>query len=276
MGGMKYTIKNLHTEFPSDDACLEFIFKHKYPDAKGYSRMSGRKAYANSQGHHIHPLAGTIFEKSPTSLSVWFHVMFLFASHKNGVSAKTIQRETGVTYKTAWRIGHQIRKLMEQGGDLLSGEVEADETYYGKGGANAMKFKNKQAVLGAVERKGRVRVKTAPNRRAEIVLPFIKENVERSSFMVTDEYRGYDKLSFGAYGYQHVNVKHGKKRYSWKGQHTNTIEGFWGQFKRSVRGTYSFVSSQHLQAYLNEFAWRYNERNSSVPAFALLLARAYR
>ncbi|MGB4076493.1 MAG: IS1595 family transposase [Minisyncoccia bacterium] len=271
---MKYTIKNLHTEFPSDDACLDFIFRHKYPDAKGYSRMNGRKAYANSQGHHIHPLARTIFEKSSTPLSIWFHVMFLFASHKNGVSAKTIQRETGVTYKTAWRIGHQVRKLMEQGGDLLSGEVEADETYYGKGGTNAMKFKNKQAVLGVVERKGRVRVKKAPNRRAEIVLPFIKENVERGSFMVTDEYRGYDKLSFGAYGYQHVNVKHGKNHYSWKGQHTNTIEGFWGQFKRSVRGTYSFVSAQHLQAYLNEFAYRYNTRASSVPVFALLLARA--
>lgn len=273
---MKYTIKQLLKEFPTDEACLDFIFKHKYPDAKGYTKVKykNRKAYVNSQGEHIYPLSGTIFEKSSTSLTTWFHVLFLFSSHKNGVSAKTIQRETGVTYKTAWRMGHQIRKLMEQDKDPLSGEVEADETFYGKKGDNAHKFKNKKAVLGVVEKKGKIKVKVTANRRAEVVLPFIKESVVKGSKVTTDEYRGYDKLSYNAYGYQHVNVKHGKKHYLWKGHHTNTIEGFWGQFKRSVRGTYTFISAQHLQAYLNEFAYRYNTRTSSVPVFALLLAQA--
>ncbi|MBU6321066.1 MAG: IS1595 family transposase [Patescibacteria group bacterium] len=271
---MKYTIKSLKAEFPTDIHCLDHIFKTKYPTASGYHKIAGRKAYANNKGHHIHPLAGTIFEKSSTSLTIWFHVIFLFATSKNGVSAMEIQRQTGVTYKTAWRMGHQIRKLMEQDKNPLTGEVEADETFYGKGGTHATKFKNKQAVLGAVERKGRIKVKAVPNRQAAIVLPFIKENVVRGSKVVTDEYRGYDKLSYSAYGYTHRNVKHGKHHMLWKGEHTNTIEGFWGQFKKSVRGTYAFVSPQHLQAYLNEFAWRYNERTSSVPLFQLLALKA--
>jgi transposase-like protein len=271
---MKYTIKELKAEFPTDAHCLGHIFNTKYPSAKGYSAMTKRKAYANSQGHQIHPLAGTIFEKSSTPLTTWFHVIFLFATSKNGVSAKEIQRQTGVTYKTAWRMGHQIRKLMEQDKNPLTGTVEADETFYGKTGTNPLKFKNKQAVLGAVERKGKVKVKVAPSRKAEIVLPFIKESVEKGSKVVTDEYAAYNKLSYSAYGYTHRNVKHGKHHMLWKGEHTNTIEGFWGQFKKSVRGTYAFVSPQHLQAYLNEFAWRYNERTSSVPMFQSLVLKA--
>ena len=163
---------------------------------------------------------------------------------------------------------------MEQGKDPLSGEVEADETFYGKVGTNAMKYKNKQAVLGAVERKGKVRVMKASNRRAEVVLPFIKENIERGSMVIMDEYSAYDRLTNPTLGFQHMSVKHGKRHYSFKGQHTNTIEGFWGQFKRSVRGTYAFVSPQHLQAYLNEFAYRYNLRDSAVPVFSMLVAQA--
>lgn len=274
---MKYTFKTLQEEFPNDDACLDFLFLQKHPGkGEDYSRVKfrNRKAYVNSRGEHIYPLAGTIFEKSSTPLTVWFHVIFLFATSKNGVSAKEIQRQTGVTYKTAWRMGHQIRKLMEQDEDPLHGTVEIDETYYGKGGTNKTKFKNKDAVLGMVERKGRVRVQKVANRRVEVILPIVKRNVIRDSKVVTDEYRGYDKLSYSAYGYRHRNVKHGKRHFSWKGENTNTIEGFWGQFKKSVKGTYAFVSSQHLQAYLNEFAYRYNLRDSPLPIFGHLLWKA--
>jgi transposase len=270
----KYTIKDLEREFPSDAACLDYIFRHKYPTTKGYGPMSKRKAYANSKGQQIHPLAGTIFEKSATPLTTWFHVLFLFASSKNGVSAKEIQRQTGVTYKTAWRMGHQIRKLMEQDSDPLSGIVEADETYYGKGGRNATKFKNKKAIVGMVERKGNIRARILPNRRVENVLPLIKKTVTRGSRIITDEYRGYDRLQGSAYGYQHFSVKHGRGHYVWKGEHTNTIEGFWGQLKRSIRGTYHFVSAKHLQAYVDEFAFRYNYRASPLPVFAVLVGRA--
>jgi transposase-like protein len=272
---MKYTITQFRKEFPNDEACLQFIYNQKFPEAEGYYRVKGRKCWSHkTTKHQIHPLVGTIFEKSSTPLTVWFEAIYLFSVSKNGVSAKELQRHFGFTYKTAWRVGHQIRALMVQGSDPFHGEVEADETFYGKKGINATKFKNKKAIIGIVERKGRVRTMIAPNRRAEVVLPFIKRNVMRGSRMITDEYRGYDKLSFSAYGYRHFNVKHGKGHYSWKGEDTNTIEGFWGQFKRSVRGTYAFVSSQHLQAYLNEFSFRYNLRDSPFPIFSHLMWQA--
>ena len=267
----KYTIKDLKKDFPSDEVCLDYIFKTKYPNAKQYYKVTGRKCYAHSMtGYQIHPLAGTIFKDSSTPLTLWFHAIFLFSTSKNGVSAKELQRQLGVTYKTAWRIGHQLRKLMELGSDPLSGEVEIDETFYGKGGNNKNKYRNKQALLGMVERKGSVRVKTLPNRQAALVLPVVKQNVAKGSHIVTDEYRGYDKLY--KLGYRHSNVKHGKNHHAWKGQNTNTIEGFWGQFKRSVRGTYHFVSPKHLPSYVNEFAFRYNHRAS--PCFQTLVLKA--
>lgn len=269
---MKYTITDLKKDFPNDDVCLDYIFTNKYSDAKGYHRVTGRKCYAHqSTGAQIHPLAGTIFEKSSTPLTLWFHAIFLFSSSKNGVSAKELQRQLGVTYKCAWRIASQIRSLMEQGNDPLSGTVEMDETFYGKSGINKTKFKNKKAVLGAVERGGKVRAKVADNRQVDKVLSFAKSTVAQGTHIVTDEYRGYSHLS--DIGFTHSSVKHGIGHYSWKGQDTNTIEGFWGQFKRSVRGTYHFVSPQHLQSYLNEFTFRYNLRASSVPIFEVLLQR---
>lgn len=270
---MKYTIKTLQKEFPDDRACLDYIFRQKY-DATGYYPIKGRKSYVNAKGHQIHPLGGTIFEKSRTPLTLWFHAIFLFASSKNGVSAKELQRQLGVTYKCAWRMGYQIRTLMGQGTDMLTGTVEIDETFYGKGGTNQSKYKKKDAILGMVERQGNIRVRKIPNRRLENILPPIKENVVRGARVMTDEYQGYNRLSFSAYGYRHTNVKHGKGHYTWGETHTNTIEGFWGQFKKSVRGTYAFVSSQHLQSYLNEFAYRYNHRNSSVPVFVSLVLKA--
>ncbi len=271
---MKYTITQLRKEFPTDEACLDYIFRQRYPDAQGFNRVKfrNRKAYVNCRGEHIYPLAGTIFEKSSTPLMLWFHAMFLFASSKNGVSAKELQRQLGVTYKTAWRMGHAIRSLMEQGTDPLKGIVEVDETYYGKGGNKKTAFKNKKVILGMVERKGRLKTKIITHRSRATIMPVLRDSIARKSHLMTDEAGAYDKV--GSVGMTRSRVKHGKKHWVYKDAHTNTIEGFWGQFKRSVRGTYTFVSAQHLQAYLNEFSYRYNTRASSVPVFALLLAGA--
>jgi len=272
---MKYTIDDFRKDYPNNSTCLEAIFNKNYSDAEGYYRVRDRMCYSHkTTRHQIYPLAGTIFEKTSTPLVLWFHAIYLFSASKNGVSAKELQRQLGVTYKCAWRMGHQIRKLMEQDTDPLKGTVEVDETYFGRRGVNAEKFKVKAALIGAVERNGRIRVKKIPNRRAEIVLPFVKENVERGTRVMTDEYRAYDKLSYSAYGYEHRNVKHGKLHYKLGEAHTNTIEGFWGQLKRSIRGTYHFVSSQHLQAYVDEFAYRYNHRDNSKPIFLELIGRA--
>lgn len=126
-----YSIKDLRTEFPSEDACLAHLFKSKYPYATGYYRIKKRKAYCNSKGHTIYPLKGTIFEKSKTPLALWFYALFLFSSSKHGVSAAELSRQLGVSYKCAFRMCQKIRGLMQQGTEQLSGIVEADETYIG-------------------------------------------------------------------------------------------------------------------------------------------------
>ena len=271
---MKYTIAEFRKEFANDDICLDYIFRAKHPNAKQFYRIAGRKAYSNPKGEQIAPLAGTIFEKSKTPLTVWLEAIFLFSISKNGVSAKELQRHFGMTYKCAWRIGHQIRQLMTQDSDFLTGIVEVDETYFGKKGNNQTKFKNKTALMGMVERKGRVRAKTIEARRTHILLGTIKANIGKDANIVSDEFRVYAKLP--KLGYDHWKVRHGIKEYVRGNVHTNTIEGFWGQLKRSIRGTYHFVSAKHLQAYVDEFAFRYNQRLSSVSCFQTMVARAAR
>ncbi len=139
---LRYTVETFNHEFPDDDSCLAHIAEERFPsgvtkcdkcgvDRKHY-RVRGRTAYACDHcGNHIYPLAGTIFEKSTTSLRLWFYAMYLMGSTRCGVSAKQIQRETGVTYKTAWRMFKQIRTLMSEDLRLEGPTVEADETYMG-------------------------------------------------------------------------------------------------------------------------------------------------
>ena len=135
---MKYTILDLQQEFPTDNECLEFLKEEQYCDFEcpkcsktKLSRVSGRPVYQCQCGHQVSPLAGTIFERSSTPLVKWFYAIFLYASSKNGVSAKEIERQVGVTYKCAWRMCKQIRILLSQNDLKLSGTVEADETYVG-------------------------------------------------------------------------------------------------------------------------------------------------
>ncbi|KKW10074.1 MAG: ISSpo3, transposase [Parcubacteria group bacterium GW2011_GWB1_49_7] len=269
---MKYNIKDFRKEFGTEEKCLTHLFKEKYLDTTGYYKVAGRKCWANSQGEQLHPLADTIFKKSSTPLTVWFEAIFLFSIAKNGVSAKELQRHFGVTYKTAWRMGTQIRKLMEQDGNLLTGTVEVDETYFGKRGNHQTKFKNKSALMGMVERQGKVRAHKIGARETHILLGKIKANVSKDAQIMTDEFRVYAKLP--KIGYNRSSVNHMQYQWANGNAHTNTIEGFWGQLKRSIRGTYHFVSAKHLQAYVDEFAFRYNQRLSPVPCFQVLVQRA--
>src|SRR5580692_2634912 len=141
-GPEKYSFKDFNTEFPTDDACLTFVCESRWPDGRTmcakcgverkHYRVTGRTAYACDHcGNHIYPLAGSIFEKSSTSLRLWLYAIFQMGSTKCGISAKQIQRETGVTYKTAWRMFKQIRSLMSEEISLTGSEVEMDETYCG-------------------------------------------------------------------------------------------------------------------------------------------------
>lgn len=259
---MKFTINDFRSAFPTDDACLDFVFNNRFPNRTGYYRVRGRKCWSHqSTGHQIFPLTGTIFEKSSTPLTVWFEAIYLFSISKNGISAKELQRHFGVTYKCAYRIGQQIRKLMEQAGAPLTGIVEADETYMPSG-------KTKRPVIAAISRSGGIRAKVMLNRQTESVKPFIEENVQKGSYLMTDEANVYKGLT----GYKHRSVNHGRGFV--KGTvYTNNVEAFWNQVKRSINGTYHWVSPEYLQLYVDEFSFRHSLRASSVPIFEKLMAR---
>lgn len=281
----KYTINDFNKRFPDDNACLEEIFNIKYGNpsfcqncthrAKFY-RVTNKKCYACGEcGYQISPTAGTIFEKSSTSLRDWFYAIFLFSTSKNGVSAKELQRQLGVTYKCAWRIANQIRKLFSDDTDPLSGIVEADETYVGGKGkgikTRGRNTDNKTPVIGLVERQGRVKAQVTADTKSSTVIPFIKANVIQGSNLMTDEYRSYNNAT--KEGYKHETINHSRKQYVSGNIHVNTIEGFWSQVKRSIDGTYHAVSPKYLQNYVDEFAYRYNNRNNVIPLFSALIDR---
>ena len=264
----KYTITQFRAEFPTDDVCLDYIFKKKYPTLKAY-KIAGRKDYADASGKQYSPLAGTIFEKSSTKLTLWFYAIYLFAVSKNGVSAKELQRQLGVTYKTAWRMAKQIRSLMGDNGDMLSGTIEADETYMGGFKKNGQGGKGKTPVLGLVERGGAVNAKVS-RRETHLVLDNIRKNVEKGSTIFSDQFGVYKKVQ--KIGYGHNSINHWKKEYGRGEVHTNTIEGFWAQLKRGLLGTYNgAISLDYLQSYVNEFSFRYCQ--SSSQTFEKLMAR---
>lgn len=280
---MKYTIKNLKSDFPTDESCLDFIFKNRWPkgltcpncEKKDFYHVKGRKSYACKCGHQVSPTEGTIFHKSSTPLTLWFHAIFLMSQSKNGVAAKELERQLGVTYKCAWRMAKQIRLLMSDDDGPLGGNeiVELDETYIGgkakgKRGRGAAK---KTTVFGAVERDGKIKTKVVLNVRKLTLMPLIKDMVAANSVIVTDESNSYNDVK--KIGHLHESINHSKGQYVDGDVHTNTIEGFWSQFKRSVHGTYHSVSKKHLQLYLDEFSFRYSHRKSGVALPVLIFSK---
>lgn len=291
----KFTFKQFEAQFPDDDTCLESIFQNRYGDLKecpschketNFTKVSDRKCYACQWcSYQIHPLADTIFHKSETSLKSWFFAIWLFSNSKNGVSAKELQRQLGVSYKCAWRIGHQVRLLCIATQKKLKGNVEADETYMGgkdkfKHFANKVEgnqgrsTKTKTPIFGMVQRDGEVIAQVVGDTQRSTVTPLIRRNVKIGSRLMTDEYMAYDLVK--KEGYKHLRVNHGAGQYVKGMAHTNTIEGFWSQLKRSVNGTYHNVSPKYLQAYVNEFSYRYGKRNSEQPLFYPMIGLAGR
>jgi len=158
---MKYTITQFNIEFPDDDACLERMFQQRFGSLQycpkcgaetSFYKISDRKCYSCKHcGNHIYPLAGTIFHKSPTPLKLWFYAIFLFTASKNGVSAKELQRQLGVTYKTAWRMAKQIRELFSNVDTTdVDGTIEMDETYIGGRTTSKKRYSNKTPVVGVL------------------------------------------------------------------------------------------------------------------------------
>lgn len=277
----KYTIHDFNRDFPDDNACLDFMRDMIYPDGitcrtcervTKHHRLKGRKAYTCDRcGTHVYPLAGTIFEKSRTPLKSWFYAMHLIASTRCGISAKQLERELGVTYKTAWRMFHQIRDLMDEDTAPFFGEVEMDETYIGgrrrgtKRGRPG-KDSHKVPVAGVVQRGGKVAALVTKDAKKRTLMPIVERKVLPETMVYTDELKSYDGL--GEKGYRHERIPHAEQVYVVGNVHTNTIEGFWSLLKRGISGVYHSVSEKHLQRYLNEYAFRYNHRDDERALFA--------
>lgn len=282
----RYAFYEFDQDFPDDAACLDWLVGHLYPEgiycptcekATKHHRVKARTSYAcQFCGHHEYPMKHTIFEGSATSLRLWFHGIYLMAQTRGGISAKQLERELGVTYKTAWRMFNKIRTLLGEDIDDMSGAVEADETYVGGKRRGEKRGRpgpssNKVPVFGVVERGGRVAAVTVPNVKRASVLPHITQRVLPATMIYTDELRTYDSL--GREGYRHERVNHSEKIYVAGDAHTNTIEGFWSLLKRGIGGVYHSVSAKHLQSYLDEYSFRYNHRNDEAGMFAAFLSR---
>jgi transposase len=286
---LRYTIRQFDAEFPTDDACLEHIKEQRWPDGvtlcakcnkqRKHYRVKGRTAYACDHcGNHIYPLVGTIFQKSTTPLRLWFHAMYLMGSTRCGISAKQIQRETGVTYKTAWRMFRQIRTLMTDDDVKLEGpSVECDETYFGghRKGAPTGRWtdnKHKTSIVGVVQRGGRVVARVTKDVKRDTLFAIIKEHVLPESTVFTDDFPAY--IGLEARGYTHHRINHSAKVYVMGNVHTQTIEGFWSLIKRGIGGVYHAVSQKYLQSYLNEYSFRYNRRHQGNLIFTSILQKA--
>lgn len=277
------TIQQFFKKFPNDDACLEHIMITRYGKETTcqkcnkhtkFHRVSSQRAYAcQACGHHLYPCVDTPFAKSRTSLQLWFYAIYLFTTTRSGVSAKELQRELGVTYKCAWRMGHEIRKHMAvvDGNEPLSGDVEIDETYIGgvRKGKRGRGADGKTIVMGMLQRDGKVMTKVVPNVRKDTLQDIIEANVEEGSTIHTDELRSYNGLN--EKGYEHKTVSHGKGEYVKGDSHVNTMEGFWSRLKPSINGTHIHVSKQHMQNYIGEFEYRYNARKNPEIMFYQLI-----
>jgi transposase-like protein/predicted RNA-binding Zn-ribbon protein involved in translation (DUF1610 family) len=279
------TIQDFMKMFPDDDACLEHLFRLRYGadfkcprcgEAGKFRKLSKMPAYTCQCGEHIHPMVGTPFYNSHTPLQKWFYAMYLFTTTRHGVPAKELQRQLSVNYKTAWRMGHEIRKYLGfvDGDDQRSGHIEADETMIGgkrSGGKRGRGAPGKTVVFGMLERHGDVMTRIVENVRRATLEPHIVANVRKGSTVSTDELKSYAKLA--RLGYEHGAVNHAKEEWVHGEHHTNNIEGFWSLLKRSIKGTHVHVSKRHLAKYLAEFEFRWNLRADPNAMFPLLLKR---
>ena len=278
----RYSFYNFQQEYPDDNSCLSKIMELRYGDKPvcrkcgrdtKYYRITKRRAYAcQFCGDHVYPCKGTPFEKSTTPLHKWFYAMYLFTSTRHGVSAKELERQLGVTYKCAWRIAHELRKLMGRLDiNQLFGEIEADETYVGgkRKGKPGRGAEGKTIVLGIKKRGGEIKTQVVPDAKRHTIEPVIRKNVKEGSTINTDEWWAYKNLS--AYGFDHETVHHGVKQWVDGNCHTNSVEGYWSMFKRSVLGTHIHISGKHMPKYLAEFDFRHNTRKVPHQMFPLLV-----
>ncbi|HWB84240.1 MAG TPA: IS1595 family transposase [Bryobacteraceae bacterium] len=291
------TLIEIFSRFSTDDACYNYFEKLRWPEGVycpkcGKDRISKITSSSKKQtvrrlyeclnpecGHQFTATAGTIFHDTHLPIRKWFIAVALMCNAKKGVSAKQMERDLGVSYRTAWYLNHRIRKAMQQGEGLLTGTIETDETYVG-GKYDRRRHREryqKQPVMGLLQRgadtsASKIQAMPIPTNSRAVLVGIVNNRVSREAELVcTDELAAYSSLK-GAYNHQTVN--HIKLEYVSAADprvHTNSIENFWSLFKRGLIGSFHRVSIKHLQRYLDEFTFRFNNRDQQGQMFALVV-----
>ena len=294
------TFLELMTKFPTEDSVIEYYIKIRYPNGVRCNHCGSPKVYQENKRKKVFscndcrstfsPFKGTIFEKSSTDLRKWMYAIHLFLNGKKGISGLQLQREIGVTYKTAWRMLQQIRIAMgnTEHQEFFDTIVEIDETYIGgkprkdndhhdnlpKGmgtGAKRGRGTSKTPVVGMIDRVNkRVFAKIAmPNGEGKKLTAKQLINIlntvskqENNNTIISDEFRSYDPLRSN--NFVHLRIDHQKAFSDYNGTHTNNIESFWATLKRGVYGIYHHVSINYMQRYVDEFCFRYNNRKNDM------------
>lgn len=284
------TVRQFFQQFPDDETCLAQLFETRFGQghvcpkcersARWYPLKSESAFSCQWCGHHIHPMVGTLFEKSRTPLQLWFYAMFLFTKTRHGVSAKELERQLGVTYKCAFRMAHRIRKHMAMidGDEALGGPgeiVQVDEAYVGgaRRGSPGRGARGKTIVVGMAEAAegGRITATVVPNVRQSTIHGVITDNIAKGSEIHADMNNAYNNLDEKGYDLRRINKD--RDGFSLDGVDVNSVENFWRHLKMSINGTHTSVSPKHLEKYVKEFQYRFNRRTTPEKMFRELLKR---
>jgi len=286
------SIADLIKAFPTEVSCIEhleiirwngYVVSPFDANSKVY-KCAGNKYKCKESGKYFNVRTGTIFEDTKMPLQKWFMALYIFSSHKKGISSHQLAKDLDITQKTGWFVLHRLRYAFDHPAfkAQLGNVVEIDETFVGgkdknkheskknKQLANPKKYKGKAPIVGMIERGGNIITKCVEDIYGETLESIVTTNVSQESTLIADQYAAYDRME--KY-YDLKRIDHGAKQYVNGMAHTNTIEGFWSQLKRGIDGIYHWVSVKHLQSYADEFSLRYNSRKMTTSnRFNLVLA----